>query len=126
MYITFEAYSGMGGSIDDSNVFARYAARADSVIDRMTHGRIRDETPVRSCAQYAAYALIEQMRADDESAYNGRAVTGMSNDGVSVSFATSGDAGMDRARRYAAIVSDYLQYETDANGTLVLYAGVDA
>ncbi len=123
MYLGHDAYLEMGGGIADANVYARYAARADSIIDRMTHGRIRDETPVRPCVQYAAFALAESLRADAE---DGREATGMSNDGVSVSYASSGNAAMDRARRHAAIVSEYLQYETTEDGTPLLYAGVDA
>ena len=123
MYLEHEAYLEMGGSIAEEGVYKRYAARADSIIDRMTHGRIRDETPVRPCARYAAFALISNMCAEAE---DGREAVSMANDGVSVSYASSGNAAIDRARRYAAIVSDYLQYEEDESGTPLLYAGVDA
>lgn len=123
MYLEHAAYLKMGGSIADESVYQRYAARADSIIDRMTHGRIRDETPVRPCVQYAAFALVSSMRTEAE---DGREAVSMSNDGVSVSYASSGNTSMDRARRYAAIVADYLQFETMADGTALLYAGVDA
>ena len=123
MYLDYAAYLMMDGSIEDEGIYQRYAARADSIIDRMTHGRIRDETPVRTCVQNAAFALISSMCAEAE---DGREAVSMSNDGVSVSYASSGNATLDRARRYAAIVSDYLQFETMADGTALLYAGVDA
>ena len=123
MYLDYAAYLTMNGSIEDEGIYQRYAARADSIIDRMTHGRIRDETPVRPCVQSAAFALISSMCAEAE---DGREAVSMSNDGVSVSYASSGNATLDRARRYAAIVSDYLQFETLADGTALLYAGVDA
>lgn len=126
MYLEHAAYREMGGTLEEGNVYLRYAERADSIISRMTHGRIRDETPVRPCVQYAAYALIEAMRADDAQGASGKEAVAMSNDGMSVSYASSGNASMDRARRYAAIVGDYLQFESDANGTPLIYAGVDA
>ena len=126
MYLEHAIYREMGGTIQEEHVYARYAERADNIISRMTHGRIRDETPVRPCVQYAAYALIEAMRADDAEGVSGREAVAMSNDGMSVTYASSGNASVDRARRYAAIVSDYLEFEVDANGTPLLYAGVDA
>lgn len=126
MYLTMDEYEDMGGTITDDAVFERYAAKADATIDRMTHGRIRSETPVRSVAKYAAYALIEAMHSDDATG-DGREIASMSNDGMTVNYVTdNGSAMLNRRRRYADIVCDYLQYEVDDNGTLLLYAGSDA
>lgn len=45
MYLTFEEYKGMGGTVDE-NAFRRSEMRASALITRMTHGRILNESPV--------------------------------------------------------------------------------
>lgn len=127
MYLTYDEYYDMGGAMTDEDAYARHAARADAIINRMTHGRIKDESPVRPCAMYAAFALIEAMHSDSIAASDGREIASMTNDGMSVTYTNGGSsATIERNKRYAGIVREYLEYETDANGTLILYAGVDA
>lgn len=125
MILTHEHYLEMGGAIADAALFARLSARAEGMLHRLTHGRMRDEDPARPCAQYAAYALIEAMRADEQMDAGGREIASMSNDGVSVSYAVEGDAQRARARRYEGIVREYLAYEYDRHGTALLYAGCE-
>lgn len=127
MILEFDEYSDMGGVIQDEAAYKRHAARAEATIDRMTHGRIRNEFPVRESVKYAAFDLIESMFADAQSAEGGREIASMSNDGMSISYVQGGGTvQQERARRYAGIVREYLECETDANGTALLYAGVDA
>ena len=127
MYLTHEDYLYMGGAIEDAALFERYAARADALLNRMTHGRIASETPVRSCVQYAVLAMVDAMYADAQNGAEGREIASMTNDGVSVTYATGTGSGAAQAvRRYAGIARQYLEWETDANGTPLLYAGVDA
>lgn len=127
MYLTYKDYLSMGGEIPDAALFDRYAARADAMLSRMTHGRIEGEAPVRPCVQYAALALIDAMHADAQSGAEGRELTSMSNDGVSVTYAGgSGTGAAQSAQRYTGIARQYLEWETDRNGTPLLYAGVDA
>lgn len=121
MYLTQDIYEDMGGAITDDAVFERLAAKADAIIDRMTHGRIKDETPVRKNVQYAAFELIEAMHAD--AAHDGREVASVSNDGVSVSYVSSSYTSPQR--RYSGIVRNWLDAE-EIDGLPILYAGVDA
>lgn len=127
MYLSHDDYKSMGGTIEDAALYKRYAARADALLDRMTHGRVSDETPVRPCMQYAAFALIDAMHSDAQSGAEGREIASVSNDGVSVSFtAPASAASAGSAARYAGIARQYLEWETDSSGTLLLYAGVEA
>ena len=124
--LTYAEYKEMGGNIDESN-FNRHIARASATITRMTHGRILNESPVRDSVKYAAFDLVNAICVDAQAGADGREIAAMSNDGISVTFATGGQSGaISAAQRYAAIVRGYLESETDANGTMLLYAGVDA
>lgn len=126
MYLTYDQYKDLGGQIPEA-AYEIYAARADAIITRMTHGRIRNEDPVRACVRYAAYALTEAIYDDVRQGADGRAITSVSNDGVSVSYASGSlPAAAEQMQRYTGIARLYLEFETDANGVYLLYAGVDA
>ena len=68
-------------------------------------------------AQQSAFPRLE---AKARAAVSGREIAAMSNDGVSVSFTTSGKA----ASRYTAIVRTWMAMETDAFGVPLMYPGV--
>lgn len=126
MYLTYEQYTQLGGQIPEAE-YPIYSARADAIITRMTHGRIRQEEPVRACVRYAAYALTEAIYSDVRQGADGREITSVSNDGYSVAYANRGlSAAAEQAQRYTHIARSYLEFETDSNGVFLLYAGVDA
>jgi hypothetical protein len=120
-YLTHYEYKNMGGTITDALVFERYMSRADAIITRMTHGRILSESPVRSAVKDAAFNLVSVIYADAQNGADGREIASMSNDGMNVSYVS-----ITTAQRYSSIVRQYLEWETDKNGTPLLYAGVDA
>lgn len=120
MYLTFDEYKDMGGAIQES-AFKRHAARADALITRMTHGRILNESPVRECVKYAAFDLVSAIAADSQMGIDGYDIASMTNEGMSITFAGAATS----ARRYAQIVQSYLDAQFDANGTPLLYVGVD-
>lgn len=127
MILDFDTYAELGGAITDEMIYARISARAESIIHRITHGRILNESPVRENVQYAAFDMIEAIYADMQNGTDGREIESMSNDGVSVNYVSNGGtAAQERTNRYAGIARPYLDFETDANGTPLLYAGVDA
>lgn len=81
--------------------------------------------------QNCAFELIELMAGEEElgSVAQGRDVASVSNDGVSVSFASGGSGAASSANsqaRYMSIIRQWLDGATDANGVHVLYGGVDA
>lgn len=123
MYLDYGDYIAMGGQREE-NDFERASYKAHALITRITHGRILNEKPVRDTVKHCAFELIEAMISDSLSGADGRVIASMSNDGMSVSYAgQSGNAAQVNASRYAGIVRSYLEYETDARGVFLLYAG---
>lgn len=126
-YLTHYEYERMGGTITDALVFDRYMSRASAIITRMTHGRILNESPVRSAVKNAAFDLVSVIHADALNGADGREIAAMSNDGMSVTYVhNASNAAAATAQRHSSIVRGYLDWETDANGVPLLYAGVDA
>ena len=126
-YLSFYEYKNMGGTITDVLVFERYLSRTSAIITRMTHGRVLNESPVRPAVKNAAFDLINVIHADTQNGADGREIASMTNDGMSVSYIPgASNAAAATAQRYGSIVRQYLDWETDANGTPLLYAGVDA
>lgn len=127
MYLTYEDWAALGGDINATGetAFKRYEFKARKLIDRMTRGRVENDDPIRDAVKYCMYDLITFMHSEESiSGTVAQQVSSMTNDGVSVTYAT-GDAS--RADiRYAAVVRGWLSNETTATGTPLLYAGVDA
>lgn len=121
-YLTIDEFEAYGGSDIGDEAFARLELKARRLIDRMTHGRIRDESEARESVKMCAFELIALMHAEEsESGIGGREIAGASNDGVSVSYRESGTA----AQRTVNIVRTWLEDETTESGMPILYAGVD-
>lgn len=122
MYLSYDDYEEWGGTIDEAS-FERYEHKARALIDLKTRGRVQGEDPVRNAVKYACFDLIRAMAGDESTAGGaGLAVSSMSNDGISVTFAGTGSA----EGRYSAIIRSWLAAETTACGVPLLYAGVDA
>ncbi len=122
MYLTFDEYEEMEGSVNDAS-FPRYEHKARALIDLLTFGRLVNESPVRDAVKYACFDLIEAMHGAETFAGGaGLGVSSMSNDGVSVTFAGAVNA----SSRYSSIVKTWLAAETTACGVPLLYMGVDA
>lgn len=118
MYLEYAQYAQMGGELAE-DAFIRLEMRARKCIDRLTHGRLRGENPVRESVKQAVWELMAAMQESDEHA--GRSVESLTNDGVSVKYAAG-----DNDYRYAQIVREYLADERAASGVGLMYAGVDA
>ena len=123
MYLTYIEYIDMGGCIDSAH-FPRFEAKARRVIDIATMNRLVGESPVRDSVKHCMYDLVNAIRADESTAgASGREIASMSNDGVSVTYAT-GNGQRSAYTRYSAIVREWLLGETDACGVPLLFAGV--
>ena len=122
-YLTIDEYREMGGSMDEA-AFKRHEMKARRLIDRLTHGRIRDEDPARQTVKMCMFELM-RAQAEDESIAggSGREVAAVSNDGVSVSYAAQEGGAQ---KRYADIVRSWLDGESAESGVSLLYCGVDA
>ena len=127
MYLTYDEYEDMGGGMDAA-LFPRFEAKARKRIDAMTFGRVRRDNPVRECVKNCMFELIQAMHEDETNVgFSGREISSMSNDGVSVTYASgNSQTGTQNGSgaRYAGIVRTWLAGETDACGNNILYAGV--
>lgn len=127
MYLTHEEWTRMGGEVIDALQYSRMEFKARKMIDRLTYGRVVNEEPVREAVKYCAFDLIRAMAADEATAgASGREIASMSNDGVSVTYASGSNASGSISTRYAQIARGWLQGEMTACGLPLLYAGVDA
>ena len=123
-HLEYEDYAGRGGSVNEVS-FAMLEARASRIVDTMTHGRLARESPLREPVKYCLTQLIDAMAADAAmDGGSGREVAAVSNDGVSVSYATGASVG-GAAMRNARIVRGWLDGEVSDRGVNLLYAGVD-
>ena len=128
MYLTYEEYTAapFNGTLDEA-AFTLLEYQAGKIIDLATHMRAADEEPVRDAVKYAAYELISLLAAQaeaDKAAAGG--ISSMSNDGVSITYGSSGaSAASSASAMRTAVLKKYLATEADANGTPLLYAGVD-
>ena len=122
MYLDYVTYLEWGGSDSMSEeAYTRLEMRAGKIIDRLTHGRIQGESPVRNAVKYAVFELIGAIQKID--VQDGQTAKAVTNDGISVEYATQKGGAYSR---YAQIVQGYLEGETTAAGVSLLYAGVDA
>ena len=122
-HLTYNEYLGLGGTAEEAD-FSRLEALASQLVDRATHGRIRDETPLRGVVKCALVQLIDAQARSD--AHDGREVAAMSNDGVSVTYATGdGDASNALRIRQGVILRAWLDGEVTKDGVNLLYAGVE-
>lgn len=127
MYLTHEEYTDMGGKMGE-DAFARFEMKARRRIDAATFGRLQGESSVRDAVKYCMFELVQAMHEDETNVgFSGREISSMSNDGVSVTYATgNGQTGTQNSTgaRYAGIIRTWLTGETDACGNNILYAGV--
>lgn len=128
-HLNYDEYAILGGSVPIT-LFPMLEAKANRLVDTLTHGRLKDEFPLRQNVKYCIAQLIDAAAADASiSGGTGREVAAMSNDGVSVSFVAGTEAaraGSSAALRNARIVREWLDGEVSDHGVMLLYAGVDA
>ena len=118
-YLTYAEYQQMGGARSEAE-FAALEMRAAKLIDALTHGRARRDSPPREAVERAVFALVSAMNAEE---VEGREVTSLVNDGVSVTYAAREGS---PSGRWARLAREYLVGETTADGASLLYAGVEA
>lgn len=129
MYLTKTEYVSITGkelSPEDAAAFNMLECSMRAIIDALTYRRLQPEADaMRDKVKYLMCEMLEIAYANRAfERAGGGMYASQSNDGVSVTFASRDDA--ETNRKLCALVRRYLSGETDANGTLLLYAGVDA
>lgn len=125
MYLSYQEYAGMDGGVDAA-AFARLDAKAEKLVDRATHGRLKGEEPVRDAVKNCVFELIGEICREEAAREmdGGRELASMSNDGLSVSFASQSAAG-GASPRQMQILRQWLGDELSCCGVYLLYAGTD-
>lgn len=115
MYLTYEEYKDMGGSLDESR-FNRYAVEASYKIREATFGRIKKPSDaVKDCMM----RLIDLCMESDPSVER---VSSFSHDGLNQTFHRSTQD--DFKRKAREIIRSYLINEAAEDGTPLMYCGV--
>lgn len=115
MYLSYEEYKDMGGSMSEA-AFNSLEYKARKRIDCATQNRLIEDGPVRESVKRLMYELINGYQANAGQ----QGISSASNDGVAVTYVTGAEA----AARETAIIKQYLTGELTKDGTPVLYLGV--
>lgn len=132
MYLTYEEYLRMGGTLDEIN-FERFEFQAESEINYFTFGRLRGNEVVPVEVKHLTHYLIILMEKKASAFSLGKGesgestyITSQSNDGVSTSYnglAPSDLIELCKADSQNAIRS-YLEGVTNEAGHKLLYRGI--
>lgn len=129
MYLTYEQYTQMGGSVDET-AFTHLEYKAERLINKYSFNRIdyglvnekftySEKEQIKECT----YNLVGFLSENDLSSPDHKVLVGVSNDGVSESYwAFSGKQEFDRIIENT--VEDYL-YNIYLDDLPVLYIGAD-
>ena len=133
MYLTYEEYLNMGGTLDEA-AFDNYLLDAEMLIDWYTFNRLEHETVIPEKVKKCVYKLISLEDMKSKAFVLGREVNGegnasvasQSNDGVSISYNTiSASQALDLIKSDAEnIIKQYLNGVVNSLGRKLLYRGI--
>ena len=134
MYLTYEQYRTMGGTLDETT-FNDYEFEAATVVDWYTFNRLHKETTFPEALTRLMYHLIKllDMRAqalglsnDSGGASGQKNIASQSNDGVSISYnvVSASEVAQLAKDEMAESVDKYLQGVTNSLGQKLLYRGL--
>lgn len=127
MYITYEEYVTMGGSLPEAD-FRRAATKAVAELDYQTFGRLRRDESVSVTVKACLVELIDVCAAGHIQYGDVQAapIASTSNDGVSVTYAAPSMADWFAKvypQRVRGILQLYLANERNSFGVPLLYRG---
>lgn len=135
MYLTYEVYQSMGGTLSEAT-FSDLNYEAQSYVDYMTFNRLENDDEIPEKVLQCIYhiigilynkALLLNMVTDDNGDVVATAATvsSQSNDGVSVSFNTlsASDLMKSSEAEVQGCIKRYLQGVTNNLGRRLLYRG---
>jgi hypothetical protein len=134
MYLTYEEYQNMGGTLSES-IFNDFEYEAETQIDWYTFNRLHGEETYPEAVKRCMYHLIKLLQQKAEALVVGgtsadggivAGVASQSNDGVSISFNTLSAKDMvalagDEVRK---CINGYLQGVVNSLGRKLLYRGL--
>lgn len=132
MYLTYDEYKGMGGTLDDTQ-FANFAFQAEAQIKRATFNRLAGDSAIPEEVQRLMKYLVDLLEKRNAAFSLGKNnsnaeqyITSQSNDGVSISY--NGIAPSDLIKLSEAdamnAIKSYLEGVTNEAGRKLLYRGL--
>lgn len=116
MYLTYEEYREMGGTLDEA-AFNMYGYEAECELKEQTHNRItKPGEAVKRCMA----RIIDVLAQSDITAEK---VSSFSHDGLSQSF--TAPSASEYSQKINDIIYTYLIHERSENGTPLLYRGTN-
>ena len=136
MYLTYEEYQDMGGTLDET-AFTDFEFHARVKVDWYTFNRLQRETEFPEAVKRCMYQLIKLLQEVAQANVTGATsadgavaagVASQSNDGVSISYNTlsARDAADMAGKQIQDTVTQYLQGIMNSLGHKLLYRGVYA
>lgn len=134
MYLTYEEYQNMGGTLDETT-FSDYAFEASSVVDWYTFNRLQNETTYPEALTKLMYRLINILQLQSQAIglnaeqANGSGqgiVSSQSNDGVSISYniIPASELAKQCEDKIKSTIKIYLSGLTNSLGYKLLYRGL--
>ena len=134
MYLTYEEYQNMGGTLDETT-FSDYAFEASSVVDWYTFNRLQNETTYPEALTKLMYRLINILQLQSQAIglnakqANGSGqgiVSSQSNDGVSTSYniIPASELAKQCEDKIKSTIRIYLSGLTNSLGHKLLYRGL--
>ena len=94
MYLEYTEYVAFGGTITEQGLYNRLEFRAESLLDRITLGRIKNMTTISEAIKRCMFELIGVVeRSSDSEMQIAMGVSSVSNDGVSVTYGNGAASG---------------------------------
>jgi hypothetical protein len=132
MYLTYDEYLSMGGTLDEVN-FTRFEFQAEAEINYVTFSRLRGDKTFPEEVKRLTHYLVELMEKkasafslgkgnDASNAY----ITSQSNDGVSISYNGLSPKDLIELCKtdFLTAIRSYLDGVTNEAGRKLLYRGV--
>jgi len=116
VYLTFSDYIDMGGTLTEA-AYTRLEYKARRLIDAYTLNRVKALTETPESVKMLSFELICLGEQDEE----GGQIASVGNDGLSISYTA-----VDSKEQAESLIRSYLAGEVDADGTPLLFRGVEA
>lgn len=124
MYLTYEEYKGLGGTIPE-NEFIPLEFKARKRIDRLTDSRVKNMAEIPEAVKLCILSLVKlENKVGVEAQVENPVVTSFNTDGYSESYGKVLGA-EDAQKSMNSIISSYLYGELDDDGVPLLYRGLD-
>jgi hypothetical protein len=133
MYLTFDEYQNMGGTLEET-AFNELEFEAEAIINYRTFDRLKNDTEYPEAVKMCVYKLIKIAQVQQQAFSLGQDVDGevksaiasQSNDGVSISYnaMSASDAYEQAEKQVNRCVETYLQGVTNELGRKLLYRGI--